>query len=75
MGDAIADEAKKVIVSIRDNLNSTRALATTTTDKSSHPAVTRGLSMMDEADHEAELVIRRIQASITAAERYLGTIG
>ena len=74
-GIEACDEAKKVMVTIRDGLASTQALANATTHGSSHPTVTRGLSALDEADHEAELVLRRIRASVDAANGYLGTLG
>jgi hypothetical protein len=74
-GIEACDEVTTTIATIRDTLNSTQALAVATTHDSSHPAVTRGLSSLREANHETELVLRRVHASTEAAGRYLGTLG
>jgi hypothetical protein len=74
-GIEACDEAESVIGSVRDRLRSARTLTTTTTYDSRHSAVERGLASLRAADHEAELVLRRLYASTTAARGYLGSIG
>lgn len=69
------DEAETVIASARDKLRSTRSSAASTTRGSTHETVQRGLRILAQADHEAELTLRRLHASTTAAGKYLGLMG
>jgi hypothetical protein len=69
------DEAESTIVATRDRVNSAHTSAAATTRDSSHPDVQRGLSALKSADHEAELLLRRIHASTAAAKRFIASIG
>jgi hypothetical protein len=70
-----AGEAMSVVRSVRDSNGKTLALAQTSTHNSDHDAVKEGLRLFGEAVHEHELVLRRLEDSIDAAEKYLRTLG
>jgi hypothetical protein len=74
-GIEACEEAETVIASVRERLSSAQRLATTTTYDSRHHAVERGLGSLHEANHEIELVVRRLHASVAAARSYIGSIG
>jgi predicted phage gp36 major capsid-like protein len=69
------DEAETVIASVRDKLRSTRSSAAATTHGSTHETIQRGLRTLAQADYEAELTLRRLNASTAAAGGYLGLVG
>lgn len=74
-GTAAIDEALQITALVRDSTGSARSAAAATAQGSVHDAVQRGLRLLVEADHEADLTIRRLRASTSAADRYLGLIG
>lgn len=68
-------DATDAMRSVQHEVASIYTTTVTTTHDSAHHAVVMAASRLHEAAHEVGLVLRRLQASREAANRYLGAIG
>lgn len=67
--------AGAIIHSVRETVRSCHVAAIAVLTDSQHPHVTTALHQLREADHESELVIRRIEDGTDSAEKYAKALG
>ncbi|RKR89331.1 hypothetical protein BDK92_3675 [Micromonospora pisi] len=74
-GIEASERAKSTIRDADSHGRLAHTLALSTAHDSRHKAVERGFDCLREAEHEVDLVLRRIEVSTDAANRYLGILG
>jgi hypothetical protein len=74
-GRKAVDQARQMIEQVAVETTETVGAARATCHDSQHPEVQKALASLEQAIHETELTIRRLNASSEGAGRYLATLG
>jgi hypothetical protein len=74
-GTRVGEETRRILEKVNADASDADSLARLTTHDSGHQEVAKGLASLQEALHEVELTMRRLDACTIAANEYLAALG